>query len=88
MIIYSELTKKTYATTEACEAAEKEYELLKLKEEEAKKVKQQERETRLAELEEARLAAVEAEKHYRELADAYVKDYSTSPWDIVKVIFR
>ena len=88
MIIYSELTKKTYDTIEACEAAEKNYELLKLKEEEAKKAKQQEREIRLTELEDARLAAVEAEKNYRKLADAYEKDYNTNPWDIVKLIFR
>lgn len=77
MKILSEKTNKYYATVDECLKAEKEYdEAVAAKEAKAKKLNE-ERKNRATEVEEAYKAVVEANKHYRELLDAFVKDYGS-----------
>ena len=77
MKILSEKTHKEYATVEECIAAEKEYDEALV----AEKAKKEElaaiRKERAAEVEEAYKAILEASKHYREVLNAFVKDYGS-----------
>ena len=73
MKYFSEKTKKTYDTEEACLAAEKELDEAAAKKEEllAK------RKERAAEIEEAYKAVLEASKIYRAKLNEFVKDYGS-----------
>ena len=88
MRYYSEVTKKFYDTEKACLEAEfKEKEeqnrqkILKAKEARERKAKQEalaaERKARANEVEEARKAMVAAQSKYREVLEAFVRDYGT-----------
>ena len=88
MIIYSEKTNKAYNSVESCLNAEKEYDLLKQKEEEERLEKEQVKKTREAELAEARETIKKAQKHYSDLLNAYTKDYGSDPFDVFRIVFR
>lgn len=77
MKILSEKTNKYYTTVDECLAAEKAFD-----EAEAKKKAEAEklsatRKERANEVENAYKASIEANKHYRELLDAFIKDYGS-----------
>ena len=75
MIIYSEKTKKTYTTVEACAEAEAAYDAKVAEEKRIAEEKEQARQVRVAELDTAHQAIVEAVEKYNALIDAYNKDY-------------
>lgn len=88
MKYYGEKTKKLYDTVEACEKAEfeaKEAEnrekIRKEREERERKEKQEklnaERKARAAEVEEARKTMIAAQAKYRELLEAFTKDFKS-----------
>lgn len=77
MKILSEKTNKYYATVDECLKAEKEFDEAVA----AKKAKEEkltaERKERATEVEKAYKAVIDANKHYHELLDAFVKDYGS-----------
>ena len=77
MKIFSEKTNKEYASVDECLAAEEEFDkqvaLEKAKKEELANV----RKDRAKEVEDAYKAILEAQKHYREVLNAFVKDYGS-----------
>ena len=77
MKILSEKTNKYYATVDQCLAAEKAFDEAEAK----KKAEAQQlnvtRKERANEVETAYKASLEANKHYHELLDAFVKDYGS-----------
>ena len=77
MKILSEKTNKEYASVEECLAAEKEFDkqvaLEKAKKEELANVRKE----RAKEVEDAYKAILDAQKHYREVLNAFVKDYGS-----------
>lgn len=77
MIYVSELTGRQFETEKEC--LEHEKEVIREREEAAEKeaALKEERSARAKEIEEARAKAVEAEKHYRELLDAFINDYNS-----------
>ena len=88
MKFYSDVTKKFYDTEKACLEAEfkvkeekNRAQILREKQEREKKEKQEklaaERKTRAQEVEKAREAMVAAQSKYREVLEAFVKDYHT-----------
>lgn len=88
MKILSEKTGKEYASVEECLAAEKEFDeaiaAKKAAEEKAlaeRKAKQEElaaaRKARAKEVEDAFKAIVDAQKHYNEVKNAFLKDYGS-----------
>lgn len=77
MRIISDLTKKEYSTVEECEQAEKEFLEAKRVEEEKKKELAEQRKVRATEVEDAMKAIKDAEDHYYELLNAFIKDYGS-----------
>ena len=75
MIIYSEKTKKTYTSVEACAADEAAYDAKIAEEKRIAEEKEQARKVREVEVTEAYDALVKAEKRYNDLVDAYNNDY-------------
>ena len=75
MIIYSEKTKKTYPTVDACAEAEAAYDAKIAEEKRIAEEKEQARKVREAEVAEAYEALAKAEKRYNELVEAYNHDY-------------
>lgn len=75
MIIYSEKTKKTYTTVEACAEAEAAYDAKVAEEKRIAEEKEAARKVRVAELDEAYEAVIKAQEHYNELVEAYNADY-------------
>ena len=77
MKFYSEKLNKLFDTQELCAQAEEEHD----KAEAAKKAKEEElaatRKARANEVEEAYKASVEAQKHYQDLLNKFVKDYGS-----------
>ena len=77
MKYYSEVLRKTYDSEDECIKAEKDYNDKVA----AEKVKQEklttERKARAKEVEDAYTAIVEAQKHYKELRNAFIKDYGS-----------
>ena len=77
MKFYSELTKNFYESEDACKQAESKFNK-ELAEKEAKeKALKAERKQRAEEVNAAYTAIKEAEKHYCELRDQFVKDYGS-----------
>lgn len=85
---YSDVTKNFYDSEKACLEAEfkvkeeqNRQKILKEKEERERKAKQEalaaERKARANEVEEARKAMVAAQSRYREVLEAFVRDYKT-----------
>ena len=77
MKIYSEKTGKEYKTVKECQAAETAYDAEKAEESKKKAELAEARKTRAKEIEEAYKVARDAEKHYFELRNAFVKDYGS-----------
>ena len=82
MRYYSDVTKSVYNTEKELVAAEQQVKVEEAKkaraaeEEKARKDKMAaERKARAAEVEEARKAMTEAQKHYKDVLEAFVKDY-------------
>ena len=77
MRYYSDVTKKFYETPGACIEAEEKVltEQAKIKEEKERLAA--ERKSRAAEVEEARKNVVAAQKNYRDVLDAFIKDYKS-----------
>lgn len=100
MKFYSDMTKKLYDTEEALVVAEKEMAAEEArKEEEARKAKEaeekkkSERKTRADEIEKAYQEMTAAQKKYKDLVSAFVRDYktyhySTSSADGLPTLFR
>ena len=77
MKILSEKTNKYYATVDECLAAEKAFDEAEAKKKaEAQKLNATRKE-RANEVETAYNVSLEANKHYHELLDAFVKDYGS-----------
>ena len=73
METFYKVNGKLYATKEEAEKAE-----LALEEAKAKEAKlSEERKARAKEIDDARAAVIEAEKHYKELVNAFVRDYKS-----------
>ena len=77
MKIYSELTKKEYRTVEECLAAEKQFLEIKAKEEKEKEFLAQQRKEDAKQIEEAYKVIINANKHYSELRDNFIKKYGS-----------
>lgn len=77
MKYYSELLKKTYDSEKDCLKAEKEYNEKLEAEEKRKKELTENRKARAKEVEEAYKAVCEAQKHYNELRNQFVRDYGS-----------
>lgn len=77
MKILSEKTNKYYATVDECLAAEKAFNEAAAKKKAEEEKLNATRKERANEVENAYKASVEANKHYRELLDAFVKDYGS-----------
>lgn len=77
MKIYSELTKKEYATVAECLSAEEEYKAKKAKEEKEKTALMEQRKLEAKEIEEAYKEILEANKKYHKLRDEFVKKYGS-----------
>lgn len=77
MKIISEKTNQSYATVEECIAAEKAFDEAAAKEKEEKEKIAAARKERAVEVEDAYKAVIEANKKYRELLQAFVKDYGS-----------
>ena len=82
MKYYSEITRKTYDSAEACEKAEAEVEAARVEKEAAAKKKSEERAARAKEVEDAYQSYLDAQKvaneknkEYKKLLDAFLKDY-------------
>lgn len=73
----SDYTGKTYDTASECMEADRKYAAEKKAEKEKKEKIAAERKTRAAEVEEARKAMVAAQSKYREVLEAFCKDYGT-----------
>lgn len=73
MKYYSEKTMKVYDDVEELNTAEKEYDEAHA----AEIAKRKERKARAEEIDEARKQVIEAQKHYDELIDKFVKDYGS-----------
>lgn len=73
MKYYSEKTMKVYDKVEELNTAEKEYDEAHA----AEIAKKKERKERAEEIDEARKQVIEAQKHYDELIDKFVKDYGS-----------
>lgn len=77
MKILSEKTNKYYATIDECLAAEKAFDEAAAKKKAEEEKLNATRKERANEVENAYKASIEANKHYRELLDAFVKDYGS-----------
>lgn len=77
MKILSEKTNKYYATVDECLAAEKAFDEAAAKKKAEEEKLNATRKERANEVENAYKASIEANKHYRELLDAFVKDYGS-----------
>ena len=84
MRYFSDVTKKVYDSAAELLKAEQEAELeqkkkleLERKEKEKKEQMAAERKARAAEVEEARKAMVTAQSHYKEVLEAFVRDYKS-----------
>lgn len=75
MKFYSEELKDFFDTQEQCEAAESAYTAKQEKLKKEKETKSKERKARANEVNDAFKAYKEAEKHYIELRNSFVKDY-------------
>ena len=75
MKILSEKTNKYYATVDECLAAEKAFDEAAAKKKAEEEKLNATRKERANEVENAYKASIEANKHYRELLDAFIKDY-------------
>ena len=73
----SDITGKTYNTPGECMEAERKFEAEKKAEKEKKEKMAAERKTRAAEVEEARKAMVAAQHKYKEVLEAFVRDYKS-----------
>ena len=75
MQYYSQKTKKIYDKQEDCLADEKKYDAaMKEQEDKAQKLKE-ERGARSKEVEDAYEAIIDAQRHYDEVLNAFIKDY-------------
>ena len=104
MKYYGERTKKLYDTAEACEKAEFEMkeaenrEKIRKEREEAQEKERKEklaaeRKARATEVDEARKAMIAAQKKYKEVLEAFIRDYhtyhlSTSSFDEIPTLFE
>jgi hypothetical protein len=77
MKILSEKTNKYYATVDECLAAEKAFDEAAAKKKAEEEKLNATRKERANEVENAYKASIEANKHYRELLDAFIKDYGS-----------
>lgn len=77
MKILSEKTNKEYASVEECLAAEEEFDKQVALEKAKKEELANTRKERAKEVEDAYKAILEAQKHYRDLLNAFVKDYGS-----------
>lgn len=77
MKILSEKTNKYYATVDECLAAEKAFDEAAAKKKAEEEKLNATRKERANEVENAYKASIEANKHYRELLNAFVKDYGS-----------
>ena len=77
MKILSEKTNKYYATVDECLAAEKAFDEAAAKKKAEEEKLNATRKERANEVENAYKVSIEANKHYRELLDAFVKDYGS-----------
>lgn len=77
MKILSEKTNKEYASVEECLAAEEEFDKQVALEKAKKEELTNARKERAKEVEDAYKTILEAQKHYRELLNAFVKDYGS-----------
>jgi len=77
MKILSEKTNKYYTTVDECLAAEKAFDEAAAKKKAEEEKLNATRKERANEVENAYKASIEANKHYRELLDAFVKDYGS-----------
>ena len=77
MKILSEKTNKYYATVDECLAAEKAFDEAAAKKKAEEEKLKATRKERANEVENAYKASIEANKHYRELLDAFIKDYGS-----------
>ena len=73
----NDYTNEVFANADDCAAAEKQYEEKKAKERAEKDKLAAERKARAAEVEEARKAMVIAQNKYKELIEAFVRDYKS-----------
>lgn len=73
MKFYSDKTKKLYDSVEQLETAETEYDRAHA----AEIAKQKERKARAEEINKARKDAINAQKHYNELVNKFIKDYGS-----------
>lgn len=99
MKYYSDKTRKFYDTAEACQQAEvaaKEAEnrekILKEREEAHKKELVEQRKARATEVDNARKAMNEAQKKYKEVLEAFIRDYgsfhyTTTSFDDIPTLF-
>lgn len=77
MKILSEKTNKYYTTVDECLAAEKAFDEAAAKKKAEEEKLNATRKERANEVENAYKASIEANKHYRELLDAFIKDYGS-----------
>lgn len=77
MKIFSEKTNKYYATVDQCLTAEKAFDEAEAKKKAEAQQLNTTRKERANEVETAYKASLEANKHYHELLDAFVKDYGS-----------
>lgn len=77
MKYFSEKTKKFYDDEKDCVREEKEFDEKQAKLEAERKALAEARKVRAKEVEDAFIASREAEKHYLELRNAFVKDYGS-----------
>ena len=73
----NDYTNEVFSNADDCAAAEKKYEEQKAKERAEKDKLANERKTRAAEVEAARKEMVAAERKYKELIEAFVRDYKS-----------
>ena len=77
MLYYSEFTKKAYKTAEECQQAEAKAQEAEKLEKMKKEQEANQRRERAAEVEVARKALTEAQKKYRKVLEAFIKDYGS-----------
>lgn len=77
MKYYSDITRQFYETAKGCKEAEDQYKQA-LAEKEANELKlKEEKANRAKEVEAAYQAVLDAQKHYNELKNSFIKDYKT-----------
>ena len=77
MKIYSEKTCKNYKTVDECLEAEKKFDEAKAKKDKEKAELVEKRKVRAKEVEDAYSSVRDAEKHYVELRNQFVKDFGS-----------